>query len=1086
MKYLPFIFILVFTSFLCAQTAAAPEFGSGTPTNPYQISSLQNLYWIAADNNEVPEPTQEERWAANYIQTANIDAAETEDWFNGQGWKPIGADTSNPFTGKYNGGNFVISNIYCNSSSSEIGLFGTTYEAEITNINLESGNITGSSNTALLIGRADYTTIINCRVSGTVNGADWVGGVVGLSHSSQIQNCVNNADITGFFYIGGIVGNISNNTIENCFNRGSISGFFNIGGLVGEVFESSYIDKCYSTGIIVADQADNAGGLVGDVWDSETTIINCYWDTESSGINISAGGEARTTQEMTYPYAENTYVDWEFGEIWLADEDYSNNDGYPYLNPTSMGDIISYTETTGTIPLEVEFSINEPAEGYVYNWDADGDGNYDGSGTVFSFTYNQVGTFSVVLQICQPNLPPATITYPDLVEVTLPFEIERDPENFSQFHFFVNEPNIEYTYKWDVDNDGQIDGVGADFYYIYDELGIYTVVLEIYDGEEYLGSVEQELNTIQFNSQWVTIEPCEGLMPLAIDINHTYNDPYFVDYKLKLFNTHYQNYELETYLWGASYLINKPGIYNGEFWGAEEWGMGWLDWQILETFDNCLRVKGASFSATDYVINTGETIYVNAFYEFDDIQEYSWDFNNDGEIDSNTANPHYTYTQPGDYQISVTLDTEEGELTYTDDQTVHVTGEFLDLHQQYFITFTDESISNSQKEVSLVDYNNDGKDDLYIAVKKPGYIFITIMEKEGNILYQEELPSSGDEYLFVTEHNGTHYRAHYDEQTLTLTNLDNNEEFTFDYTNPELYDFGLLSYSNSLYVAFCNEWEITYYEFLEGDFIDSGYEYVSYEWSDPGHSGSWGSVSCLDAHFYQNSIVILKRHHNGSDIQPYDDFRFQVIDSELEFINGESELYSPVFTFCNSTNSYKVCGEQFVQAYSNYYYEDEEMLLKFTMNDFAVTLNDLEGNIVATETLDILPIGMVNIDGQLLVLARNYGNLAVYTDGEEFVSNQPQQIPISNTTLYQNYPNPFNPQTTIEFALKEPGNVELDIYNLKGQKICTLVDKNLAADNHSFIWNGRDENNNPVASGIYFYRLQTAQQVITKKMMLLK
>jgi hypothetical protein len=267
--------------------------------------------------------------------------------------------------------------------------------------------------------------------------------------------------------------------------------------------------------------------------------------------------------------------------------------------------------------------------------------------------------------------------------------------------------------------------------------------------------------------------------------------------------------------------------------------------------------------------------------------------------------------------------------------------------------------------------------------------------------------------------------------------------------------------------------------------MDSGEEYVSYYWDDPVW-GDWGHIDCLSARFNQNSVVILERYHSGNNIQSYEDFRFQIIDSELELVNKISQPYYPAYTYCNTTNFYKVCGEQYVGAYSNYYYNDEEMLIRYKKDDSSVVLKDLDGNFVATETVDMNVIGMTNYEGQLLVFVQDNGQLVVYTDGEEFVSNQPQQVPISNTELRQNYPNPFNPQTNIEFALKEPGNVELSIYNLKGQKICTLVDKNLPADNHSFIWNGRDENNNQVASGIYFYRLQTARQVITKKMMLLK
>jgi hypothetical protein len=88
--------------------------------------------------------------------------------------------------------------------------------------------------------------------------------------------------------------------------------------------------------------------------------------------------------------------------------------------------------------------------------------------------------------------------------------------------------------------------------------------------------------------------------------------------------------------------------------------------------------------------------------------------------------------------------------------------------------------------------------------------------------------------------------------------------------------------------------------------------------------------------------------------------------------------------------------------------------------------------------------------------------------------------------LHQNYPNPFNPVTTIEYSIPQESKVELKIYNIKGQKVKTLVNELLPAGEHSAIWNGRDSNNKRVGSGIYLYRLQTGSEEQTKKMLLLK
>lgn len=88
--------------------------------------------------------------------------------------------------------------------------------------------------------------------------------------------------------------------------------------------------------------------------------------------------------------------------------------------------------------------------------------------------------------------------------------------------------------------------------------------------------------------------------------------------------------------------------------------------------------------------------------------------------------------------------------------------------------------------------------------------------------------------------------------------------------------------------------------------------------------------------------------------------------------------------------------------------------------------------------------------------------------------------------LAQNYPNPFNPTTTIEFSLPEQTEVRLDVLNVLGQVVTTLVNDNLPPGLHAIEWDGRSDGGGKVASGVYFYRLATNDQQRTKKMMLVK
>ena len=88
--------------------------------------------------------------------------------------------------------------------------------------------------------------------------------------------------------------------------------------------------------------------------------------------------------------------------------------------------------------------------------------------------------------------------------------------------------------------------------------------------------------------------------------------------------------------------------------------------------------------------------------------------------------------------------------------------------------------------------------------------------------------------------------------------------------------------------------------------------------------------------------------------------------------------------------------------------------------------------------------------------------------------------------LEQNFPNPFNPTTTIEFAVSEFDRVTINIFNLRGQRIKTLVDDMLSAGQYSANWNGTDLHNIPVSSGTYIYILQSGKNRQVRKMILLR
>ena len=86
-----------------------------------------------------------------------------------------------------------------------------------------------------------------------------------------------------------------------------------------------------------------------------------------------------------------------------------------------------------------------------------------------------------------------------------------------------------------------------------------------------------------------------------------------------------------------------------------------------------------------------------------------------------------------------------------------------------------------------------------------------------------------------------------------------------------------------------------------------------------------------------------------------------------------------------------------------------------------------------------------------------------------------------------NYPNPFNPTTRISFSIPEESKVDLSIYNIKGQRVKSLVKESFESGNHSVVWNGVDDSGKSVGSGVYFYKLNVnGKSKLVKKCLLLK
>jgi hypothetical protein len=114
--------------------------------------------------------------------------------------------------------------------------------------------------------------------------------------------------------------------------------------------------------------------------------------------------------------------------------------------------------------------------------------------------------------------------------------------------------------------------------------------------------------------------------------------------------------------------------------------------------------------------------------------------------------------------------------------------------------------------------------------------------------------------------------------------------------------------------------------------------------------------------------------------------------------------------------------------------------------------------------------------------------LKVIVGTERYAQKNNEGIPLRNykTELRSNYPNPFEKTTTLEYTLAEERSVRIEIYNVLGQRVRTLVEERKSAGLHRVQWEGRNEYGTRVGSGVYFYRIEAGDFTNSKKMVIVR
>ena len=449
------------------------------------------------------------------------------------------------------------------------------------------------------------------------------------------------------------------------------------------------------------------------------------------------------------------------------------------------------------------------------------------------------------------------------------------------------------------------------------------------------------------------------------------------------------------------------------------------------------------------------------------------------------------------------------------------------------------------KEIRLFDYDNDNIDEISFAYSLESMWIFSVYNQDGNqIIYQEEIlneyenlenycvySDSINTYLIVGIRGWNEFILRkYD---LISFNFLCQYSFPYDelnyqfiaYENIEINGMSIINENNTYYLNMGIEvysWEgaAGNYQYATEDFlsifeVSNQIEYLciipdciyvqpvskigkgnyiyTYEWS----GGGGGS----DTSYYSWLKQISYGNNPSANIIWEDDGRLKLLstndDTYLDYgiifyVNNDGiKTY-----YCLNTELNEILWENSISnllypsCNSNLFVNDENHYLICSQSNNIEIRDRINGLILHYEQINLSPKKIMKTqNNQLYFFEYNYnenlGSIYELTN-INFVNISDFNLPEIFSSLI-NYPNPFNPTTMISFAISNDSYIELTIYNIKGQKIKTLTKNEFNKGNYSIIWNGDNENGEPVGSGVYLYKLNVNDKTeAMKKCLLLK
>ncbi len=273
---------------------------------------------------------------------------------------------------------------------------------------------------------------------------------------------------------------------------------------------------------------------------------------------------------------------------------------------------------------------------------------------------------------------------------------------------------------------------------------------------------------------------------------------------------------------------------------------------------------------------------------------------------------------------------------------------------------------------------------------------------------------------------------------------------------------------------------------------------------------------------YLDNIYMIKHQDwsikSGSGVGGWPDVPYTLVPGDMVIVWCDNDI--PLFSWIDQEESEKYT----VPKVQDFVYTEEADYIPIYIdidptnlpNEIGVMLDgECKGATVVTDTLADICAYVTEAQGGNLEFEFCYDNRGTNVRVKEYTVYEPTtdfrettkidlkdkqeyyyvsfRPPLGNNSVdppvnlsASNYPNPFNPTTTISYDLPSDGKIELSIYNIRGQQVKTLIKGEQIAGSYEVVWNGKDNNEKSVSSGLYFYKLSTKDETIMKKILMLK